>query len=94
MQISNTHYRLHLDNIQDIEYTRDELELWKRGFDRLMLIQERWAERQISKKFMEVMVPELGLKESEVPQLRKQSEMHRKRSGWRLRPVTGFLTLQ
>ncbi len=93
MMQSAKNFSLEKDNIQEIEYTKEEKEIWKCAFDKLMWVQENWAEREIKKQFMDVMVPALKLNENEIPQLKAQSEMHLKRTGWRLRPCTGFLTL-
>jgi phenylalanine-4-hydroxylase len=93
MGLSARGYSLELDNIQEIEYNKEEREIWKKAFDRLMWVQDNWAESNIRKKFFEELVPGNRLTENEIPQLKQQSQVHLKKSGWRLRPCTGFLTL-
>ncbi len=94
MRLSALNYSLERDNIQEIEYNKEEKEIWKRAFERLMWVQENWAESSIKKMFFEKLAPANKLSENEIPQLKQQSQVHLKHSGWRLRPCTGFLTLQ
>ena len=41
--------------------------MWKRAFDRLMLVQDNWAEGTIRKMFFEELVPANKLSEKEIP---------------------------
>ena len=86
-------FRLEDSDIPYVEYTKEELEIWKRACDRLIEVQERYSAPEIRNKFR-LMRQELRLNENEIPQLDSQSKVHLKHSGWRLRPVLGFLTLQ
>jgi hypothetical protein len=51
----------------EIEYKREELEIWKRAFDRLMWVQDNWAERSIRQMFFDKLVPGNKLSENEIP---------------------------
>ena len=67
MRLSARGYSLEQDNIQEIEYTQGEVEVWKRAFDRLMWVQDNWAEATIRKMFFEELVPANKLSEKEIP---------------------------
>ena len=67
MRLSGRGYSLEQDNIQEIEYNQGEREIWKRAFDRLMWVQDNWAEATIRKMFFDELVPANRLSENEIP---------------------------
>jgi phenylalanine-4-hydroxylase len=79
------------DELPYIHYTSDEKDVWKRIYETLLPLYERYA----CKEYLEAL-PMLernaGFGSSSIPQLRDVSHWLSSRTGWVLRPVSGLLS--
>jgi len=79
------------DRIEDIDYTRDEINCWSAIWDRLMDLLPKHACSEYLEA-LELMKQEAGYSRERIPQLQDINEFVSARSGFKLRPTAGLLS--
>jgi len=90
--IADSAFRYKLGNqIEDIDYTPDEVKCWTTIWDRLMdLLPKHACEEYLVA--LELMKKEAGYGRKRIPQLQSINEFLMSRSGFKLRPTAGLLS--
>ncbi|TNV78135.1 hypothetical protein FGO68_gene16812 [Halteria grandinella] len=81
------------DYIPLIEYNREEVNVWGSVFKDVVDQCSILGAQEINQQFVS-MKKELRIVDSKVVQIRDLSNYLRQQGGWRMRPVSGFLTLK
>jgi len=77
--------------IPRIKYTPEEIETWGKVFNELKRIHDRYASAEYKQNFREL-EKEAGYRPDNIPQLEDISVYLKKKTGFQIRPVAGYLS--
>lgn len=85
-------YRMRDECIPIIEYTKDEIGVWKHCYPKLKKLLQKNACEETNFTINEMEKNVAGFSEDTIPQLDPISKYLQSQTGWRLKPVGGLLT--